>query len=419
MTRANFSAVLVALGLALPLATAAEDPGVFKIPGTDSTIKFYGYVQLDGTVDFSARTPDIENNDWATILPAVPADGTVDAKRSPQTYLTARTSRFGIQTNTPTKAGNIGTRLEGDFNGGNIFQSETFTNSVVFRLRHAYGTFGGLLVGQTWSTFLDLGAAPDTVDFNGPGSLALVRNPMIRYTFGLAPGANLVLAVENNRGLQYGWKPADGFPVRFQVVPDIHANFTYSGSWGHVSIRAVGQDYVRQVEVTPPPAATYSNKSKYSLSGAVSGSVKLGGDTLVAQVSGGPGVGRYLLNALGGGFATVDANNEIQLWTVVAYHLGFTHVWNSEFRSNAVWSQTFIQDPKIVQAAGGPGVAATNATQKDLMQLFVNTFYSFAKNAEFGLEYSYGQWKSFSTATSPEAKGTQNRLTATFHYNFF
>jgi len=419
MTRAKISAVLVALGLALPLATAAEDPGYFKIPGTDSTIKFYGYVQLDGTVDFGARTPDIENADWATVLPVVPADGTANAKKKPQTYLTARTSRFGIMTNTPTGAGPIGTRLEGDFNGPNGWQSENYTNSVVFRLRHAYGTFGGLLAGMTWTTFLDLGAAPDTVDFNGPGSLALVRNPMIRYTFTFSPGATLALALENTRGQQFG--PSS----RFQMVPDLHANFVFSGGWGHVSIRGVAQDYVRQVG----PAGSETNKSRYSVSGALSGSLKLGGDTLVAQVSGGPSIGRYLFNVVGNefyhqlvdgagsdttfGFVTVDANGEIQFWPAYAYHVGFTHVWSSQFRSNVVWSQTFITDPEI------DGNPADNAVQKEMMQAFVNTFFGFAKNCEFGIEYVYGQWKSFSTPTSPQLKGTQNRVNFSFHYNFF
>ncbi|HEU4385406.1 MAG TPA: DcaP family trimeric outer membrane transporter [Anaeromyxobacteraceae bacterium] len=409
MTRARFSSVLAAACLALPLAAGAQDqPGVFKVPGTDSTIKFYGYVQLDGTVDFSGRPTDIENYDWATILPAVPLDNSVDAKRKPQTYLTARTSRFGIQTNTPTAAGPVGVRLEGDFNGPNGFQSETFTNSVLFRLRHAYGTFGGLLVGQTWTTFLDLGAAPDTVDFNGPGSLALVRNPMLRYTFGLAPTTNLVLAIENNRGLQYGW---DGtFPVRFQMIPDIHLNLTFSGGWGHVSVRGVAQDYVRQVQPAGPGSET--NKSKFSLSGAVSGSLKLGGDTLVAQVSGGPGIGRYMLNALGAPFVTANAatNYDIELWTAFAYHVGFTHVWNPQVRSNLVWSQTFITDPEIGGVPAAPGTF-----EKDMMQAFVNTFYGFAKNCEFGAEYVFGQYK---MNVSGE-KGTQNRINFSFHYNFY
>jgi hypothetical protein len=236
---------------------------------------------------------------------------------------------------------------------------------------------------------------------------------MIRYTFGVGKGMSLQLALENNRGQQYGSS------ARFQMVPDIHANFVYSGSWGHVSVRAVGQDYVRQVG----PAGSETNKSKFSLSGAVSGSYKIGGDTLVAQFSGGPSIGRYLFNTLGNefatsdtfGFVTVNANDEIQFWTAFAYHLGFTHVWNPQLRSNVVWSQTFIQDPEIVQTPGGPGVPATGPTQKELMQAFVNTFYGFAKNCEVGVEYVFGQWTSF----APEVKGKQSRLNFSFHYNFF
>jgi hypothetical protein len=405
------AAALLVAALALPLAASAEDaPGVFKVPGTDSTIKFYGYVQLDATVDFGGRPTDIENWDWATILPGVPADDSSAGKRNPQTYLTARTSRFGIQTNTPSAYGNVGVKLEGDFNGPNGFQSETYTNSVVFRLRHAYGTFGGLLVGQTWTTFIDLGAAPDTVDFNGPGTLALVRNPMIRYTFGLAEGMSLALALENNRGLQYGNDDTSNAPVRFQSIPDVHANFTYNAKWGHLSLRGVAQNYTRQINpATPDP----TNKSELSVAGALSGSVKFGGDTLVAQVAGGPGIGRYFFNAANTPFVTVDGNDELQLWTAYGYHLGFTHVWSPAMRSSLVWSQSFIEDAKI------DGAAAGNGQQKEFMQAFVNTFFTLTKTVEFGVEYEYGQWKSFSTAASPELKGTQNRITGTFHYNFF
>jgi hypothetical protein len=411
MTRTKFAALLLAAtAFAVPFAaSAADEPGVFKIPGTESTIKFYGYAQLDMTLDFNGRPASIEDNDWATILPAVPADKSADAKKNPQAYLTARTSRFGIITTTPSKYGNIGVRLEGDFNGPSYFQSETFTNSVLFRLRHGYGTIGGLLIGQTWTTFLDLGAAPDTVDFNGPGSLALVRNPMFRYAIGIADGATLTLALENTRGQQYG---SDS---RFQTVPDIHANFTYGAGWGHVSLRGVAQQYNRQVGT----AGNETNKSEWGMAGALSGSVKFMGDTLVWQVSGGPGIGRYLLNAIGAGdanthgFANVDANNKVKLWTVYAYHLGFTHVWNPDLRSNLVWSQTMIKDPKIND------VVATNATQKNMNQAFINTFYGLSKTVEIGLEYVYGEWKSFSTAASPELKGKENRINASFHYNFF
>lgn len=396
---------------ALPLAAQAEDaPGVFKIPGTDSTIKFNGYVQLDTTLDFSGRVNDIENNDWATILPGLDPDNTGAAKRKkPQLYMTARTSRFSIVTNTPSKLGAIGVRLEGDFNGPNDFQSETFTNSVVFRLRHAYGTVGNLLVGQTWSTFLDLGAAPDTVDFNGPGDLALVRNPMIRYTLPLGEGMNLALAAENTRGSQFANE------TRYQSLPDLHAAFTYSASWGHLSLRGVTQRYNRVTGAAGAGGvADVPGKSYQSIAGSLSGSVKVGGDTLVASVAGGPGIGRYLLNSLFmAGSVAADSQGDLKGWNVIGYHAAYTHVWNPEFRSTAVFSQTLVQDLKPT------GVAADNSVQKTATQVFVNTFWSFAKSAEFGIEYAYGQSKSFSTAASPELKRTQNRVNASFHYNFF
>ncbi len=411
MRRSSIYAGLLALALALPLtATAAEEaPGTFKIPGTDSTIKFYGYTQLDMTLDFSGRPIGYENSDWATILPAVPADDSPAGKRvKPQLYLTARTSRFGVQTSTPTKLGAVGVRLEGDFNAPNDFQSETFTNSVIFRLRHAYGTVGGLLVGQTWTTFIDLAAAPETVDFNGPGTLALVRNPMIRYTLGLGQGLDLVLAAENTRGPQFG------VDARYQTVPDFHANLMYSAPWGHLSIRGVTQDYNRAATNGAGDAyLDVSPKSTFGVSGAVSGSLKVGGDTLVAQFSGGPGIGRYMLNSIAAPFVSTKANGDLKLWTVWGVHAGYTHVWNPEFRSNVVGAYTWVDDAKPL------GIAADNGVEKTLVQAFVNTFWTFAKNAEFGVEYGFGQWKSFTGGGTPELKGTENRINASFHYNFF
>ncbi|HET9594545.1 MAG TPA: DcaP family trimeric outer membrane transporter [Anaeromyxobacteraceae bacterium] len=408
----SIPALLAVLGLAIPAVGSAEDqPGVFKIPGTESTIKFYGYAQLDMTLDLGARPGDIENNDWATLLPAIPANGTPDEKqKKPQLYMTARTTRFGIQTSTPTAAGPVGVRIEGDFNGPNSFQSETFTNSVLFRLRHGYGTFGGLLVGQTWTTFLDFGGAPETVDFNGPGTLALVRNPMIRYTFDFGGGTTLAVAAENARGAQFGGS-------KFQTLPDFHANLGFSGKWGSASVRGVTQYFRQTFTDAAGNTLDQSPASKFTVGGAASAGLKLGGDTLNLQYGGGPGIGRYMLNALGtgasgaGAYSVVGTN--LELWTVHGGHVGFTHVWNPAFRSSLVGAAMFAVDPNL------GGAPATNSAQKQWLQAFVNTFYAFAKNAEFGIEFAWGEWKSFSTATSPELKGTQYRVNSSFHYNFF
>jgi hypothetical protein len=407
MNRTAIAAALAA-ALLLPAAAKADDaPGVFKVPGTDSTIKFYGYVQFDATADFSGRGADYEDNDWATFLPNVPNDKSAYAKRAkPQLYFTGRTSRFGIQTNSPSAMGNVGLKLEGDFNGPSGFQSETFTNSVLFRLRHAYGTVGNLLVGQTWTTFLDFGAAPDTVDFNGPGTLALVRNPMIRYTIPMGSGMGLALALENARGPQYSYTDQ-----RFQTIPDVHANFSWSGAAGSFSARVVGQQLNRLVLNTAGTAVTdVSPKSAFGLGFGLSGSAKVGADTVQAQFVGGPGIGRYLLNAVGAPFVSFAANGDAKLWSVYGLHAAYTHVWSPEFRSTLCGAYSWIQDPKI------DGAKADNTQQKDYIQAFANLFWTTSKTTEFGIEYAYGQWKSFGPN---EQKGTQNRVNASMHYNFF
>jgi len=407
------------LALALAAPALADDPGVFKIPGTDSTIKFYGYVQLDTTLDLSGRPNDYEGNDWATDLPGIapdkcPAGASAAAcsdiylqkQKSPQLYMTARTSRFGLTTSTPSDWGPVTVKLEGDFNAPNHYQGETYTNSVIFRLRQAYGQIGGFLVGQTWSTFLDLGAYPDNVDFNGPGTIALVRNPMFRYTFGLADGMTLALAAENAPASR------EGGP-NFQTIPNVVAAFNYAGGWGHVNLRGVTQTYNRAITDSAGNYTDTTAKNVTVVGFAASGDVKVAGDTLVWQFAGGPGIGRYMYNANNTPFWMFNAAGDMKPITMYGVHAGYTHVWNKTVRSNLIAAYSWFTDPKI------DGVPADDSMQKDFTQVFVNSFWTFSKTAELGLEYAWGQWNSFTGNNTPKLTGTENRVNATLHYNFY
>jgi hypothetical protein len=418
MNRLRLLAITFALALAAQ--ARADDAGVFKIPGTESTIKFYGYVQLDTTADFSGRPDNYEDNDWATDLPGVPADNTNVAKhKKPQLYMTARQSRFGLTTSSPSDWGPVTLKLEGDFNAPNDHQGETYTNSVMFRIRQAYGQVGGFLAGQTWSTFLDLGAYPDVVDFNGPGTIALVRNPMVRYTFGLAPGATLAVSAENSPASRFGGP-------NFQTIPNIVAALNYGAAWGHVNVRGVTQTYNKAIQVTtfgPDPdtgvtvaTTSFADESPKSLTTfgfGVSGDFKVGGDTLVWQFAGGPAIGRYMYNQNATPFVVFNKGGDLVAVAMYGAHVGFTHVWNKALRSNLVAAYSWNVDPKV------DGAEATNKFQKDFTQAFVNTFWTFSKTAELGVEYAWGQWKSFTGGGTEELKGTQNRVNVSLHYNFY
>jgi hypothetical protein len=121
-------------------------PGSFLIPGTDTSLKIYGNVRVDATYDFATRNNDINNNDWSSAVFAQPLDtSSANRQRKNQLYATARASRFGIVTSTPSEWGDLEVKLEGDFNAPNDYMSELGSNGTQVRLRHAYGRWGNLL----------------------------------------------------------------------------------------------------------------------------------------------------------------------------------------------------------------------------------------------------------------------------------
>lgn len=186
---------------------AGDIPGSFRVPGTETSVRLYGVGELNMVHEMKG---DGGKNDYATFMPYMPLRGSADAKRSGETYLHARTSRIGIEAATPTQYGLLMAKVEGDFNNdprtgnsavygslANIYTQQA-TNSYDFRLRHAYFQLGSWLVGQTWSTFMDIDNTPETVDFNGPIGSTFVRQPQIRYTYTTPQYGKFIGAIENS-----------------------------------------------------------------------------------------------------------------------------------------------------------------------------------------------------------------------------
>jgi len=379
------------------VVTAGDLPGSIKLPGTDTSLKVYGYAQLDSTYDIKGRTSDINNWDWASALFVQPLNNNLHGKASKgQFYATARTSRIGFETSTSTSSGKLMTKVEGDFNAPNQFQGELATNSSIFRLRHAYGQLGNVLVGQTWSNFADLGSFPDTVDFNPPGTTALLRQPQLRYTLPLG-SSKLAVSVENSQSLSL---PTKTGTADFDRTPDLVANWTVAGDRGHLSLRAVSLEYRND------------NHAKRGYGLGLGGSVKLGDDTIVAGIQGGEGIGRYMLNSIVQG--AIDTGSSIRLWKAAGWHLGYTHTWNAKLRSNLIGSQTFFQKDDTANTAQRALGSADLYPNRRLDQVYLNTFWAFEKNAELGVEYAWGKRTTFN-----DEVGTQQRVNATVRYSFY
>ena len=247
MKFSNLRAIaLLSAALALPAVGSAQDakPGEFKIPGTNTTLKLNGFVELDAIYDFDGADEDIRGDDWATFVEFQPLDdGEFNKERL---YVTARTSRVGLTTTTPTDHGNLVVRVEGDFNSPSAFNysTEATTNGTNFRIRHAYGEYAGFLVGQTWANFMDLGSLPDTVDFNPHGAFALTRSPGVKYTANFG-GPTLAIALENPQSVVGNTEVSQSFTIgrEFDRFPDASANFTMPLSFGHLNLRGVAFEY--------------------------------------------------------------------------------------------------------------------------------------------------------------------------------
>lgn len=389
MTRNKLFAWAVALAAALPFAAVAEDaPGVFKIPGTETTLKIYGFARFDLTYDLNQQNSwplDITNANVSDYAGAAETDPTGDPQFG-ALPMTAANSRFGFSTTTPSAAGAIGVKVEGDF------YRDSGAGKNIFRLRHGYGTIGDfLLLGQTWSTYRDGSAQCDTVDWGGNQSSGGGRRPQIRAMFKTGD-VEIALAAETPSN------PAGGI----KQLPDFVASVNVPMSWGHVSLRGA---------LVPLKDTADNSGMAYAVS--LGSHLELGGDTLILEAMAGSGADQYLDMLGNQSIWGATVGTSLTGYQIVSYTVGFTHVWTPAVRSNLILSGGIMKNDQDTRPAS-PDPDLGGAITQNFVQGFVNVFYSVAKNAELGLEYTWGQKTDFFNN-----KYVVSHIAAAATYNFF
>ena len=323
-------------GNAQPAAPKIVEEGLFpksiRIPGTDLSLGIGGYVKVDFIQDFSAI-----GNVYEFKANTIPADGTAAAAQSGQTTIHARETRFNLDVRSDGSGGHhFRAFVEGDFFGDN--------NS--FRLRHAYGEFGAILGGQTWSTFQDISARPLTVDFEGPDGEVFIRQPMIRFTRRIGTNWTWAVAVE---------QPTPQFVVPSELtgsprsqMPDIPGFVRYQRGSGHVQVAGL----VRQIRFDAIEASEDVAEAGWGVNATFV--APGGGRNLVqGQFAIGEGIAHYI-EALNGQSldATLSADNRFSSVRSQAISLGYTIHWRQDLKSGLAYSTASVDD-----AAGlGPGV---------------------------------------------------------------
>ncbi|MBI3230073.1 MAG: porin [Burkholderiales bacterium] len=388
--------------------------GSSRLPGSETSVRLYGFAELNMVKEFKGDNGD---QDYSTFLPYGPLNGSAEAGRSGRAYLHARTSRIGIEASTPSQYGPIGVKIEGDFNNEprtgnaavsgdikNIYTQQA-TNSYNFRLRHAYGQFGGLLIGQTWSTFMDVDNSPETVDFNGPIGSTFIRQPMIRYAYATADSGTFTGALENSVSYVLD-KTATVTTKGFSRVPDLVVRWDKGFTWGALSLRGV----THELRLNDGAGLSQSSRG-YGI--AASGLYKtVGDDFLTWGVTYGTGVGRYF-NYIEGAFYD-ETKNEILKEKAIGVVLGYQIKPSTTMRYNLALGMQHHYDNSYTDFARANGLDAGRfGINRSVWQAHLGFIWNPVKGVDIGTEYIFGRRKTLAGET-----GEMSRLDFSAKYYF-
>jgi len=315
-----------------------------------------GFIQLDAiNSQYSEGKPNnlIEDFYVPSLVPVEPASGNADSYNS--TNFSAKTSRFFFTTATKTDAGLVSTRIELDFMLSNQ-GDERISNSWSSRLRHAfvnweYGAGDSLLAGQSWTTFFNVAALPNLLDFVGPAGTIFVRQPQIRWTVG-----PFQLAAENP-ATRLNDAAGSTYYENGQQIPDIVAR--YNGKWGDLSWSAAAlARELRYENRSGGGAIEDDSDEQYGYGLSFSGKWLFGQDNMTFMLNYGDALGRYMgLNAFNDGY--IKSDGSIDTFDQWGGFLAYEHFWNPRWRSTFSYSYVGADNPDTNQFAGADGLAKT------------------------------------------------------------
>lgn len=339
--------------IAIMFVPAAE---AVRLELGDTALTVGGYIKLDAMVTRYDARPDASLEPLGRDYYAGPRSVPVDDGSGGITLTDfhAKQTRIWLRTDTTLDNGAVlGTYVEMDFQNSDQ-GNETISNSFAPRMRQAYLTYGNWLLGQTWSTFQNVSALPETLDFIGPTeSTVFIRQPMIRYSHG-----PFQFALENPETRVAGDGTTDD-----NALPDVALRYTLQFK----SIDFVAAGLLRALESQDEGDAGV-NDTAFGGGLSLSGRVPFGRDDLKFMLTAGSGLGRYL-GVLGNLDAAVAEDGDLEPIDVFAGFISYRHFWTDTLRTTLVYGH-FVGDGDIDSASSA----------------HVNLLYSPARNLTFGVE---------------------------------
>jgi hypothetical protein len=379
------------------VVTGGATKGSFKLPGSNTSITLGGYVKLDAV--FSNPSVGVNSTADLFLQPStIPVGPGAGGNEHNELKFGARESRLFVKTATPTSAGDLVTYIEGDFYGTD--GNESVTNSNGLRVRHAYGSLGRFLAGQTWTNFMFVPALPETLDFGGPVGQIFARQAQVRWTQAFDPstaiaGGQWSASLENPESV-VTLPSGASFRADDDRFPDITGQVVFATAKGRIAVSGI----LRQVRAdsSAPGVADQAWGGAINVAGIIP---SIGRDDFRFLLAAGNAIGRYSDGFFPDG--VVSANGQIELPRQWGWYAAYRHFWTDRLRSNL-----------ILSSAGESNPAGTPAnTNKSTASAHVNLIWNPVANADMGIEFIYANRE-----TEDGLRGHLNRLQASAKYSF-
>ena len=376
-------------------------PSAWHLPGTTAAMKIGGFVNLSLVNSFD---PVLITDRF--IVGSIPPEGqSVSGARSGMD-VTASQTRLNFEVREQTKHATLRAFIEGDFEGSN----------ESFRLRHAFGQYLYLLAGKTWSTFANVNALPEEVDFEGVNGVVLRRQPQLRVFPEFGRNMSAVFSIEepgtdivNGVGTKGNWDlvaSMDRLPLgqlgdwnyRVSVIlRDLEGQYALDDQ----DETAIGEDSANGWGITTSGQKSFAGWGE--------------GDFIQWQLTYGEGVGRYLndLATVGGGDAVFGPDGRLYALPVLAGFLSYRHHWGRKpwfmekwpgiLRSNFIISWIDVDNYDFQDGKD----------YNQTLRASANLLYFPTQNLRFGGELLWGRRKN-----KDNSSGTAAQIQLSARYNF-
>lgn len=364
--------------LALAIASQA---GAFELSAGDYQAELYGYARFNASYDIDE---EIGISTRAGAFSAINTGAAEDDEVTGHFGADAVQTRIGLRTTTPE---GVKVVVEGDFRGGTL------------RLRHGYGEFKGVLLGQTWSNFNSFVGNTQVLDFDGlAGNAGLQgRIAQARYTSGPMslsleePSTNFL----DGAGATVGGK---------QSLPTLTARLEDSAGGLSYSAAVLAQQVAYDTGTEDDSAVGFATfaAARFGLTDAL---------TLQGAVSYTDGANAYLYRSgenFGAEDAYLDADGSLE--TVAGYGgtLGLGLDLGGGRSVNLGYGLVTVDWDDAED--DGAAVAGKSETNQNLM---ANYLWSPVKNVTLGVEYGY-----FKRENVSGDDGDASRILFAGQYNF-